>query len=213
MIHHGVTLYPCLSRGYPPREIRKDMQGDSPMSYFRLGALVLLLSGSAAMAATEEYQVNLGPAARTNATQLIAVGRGSVKVSFDGTQLLIDGSFGGLVSPATDAHLCQGAGIGVPGTCGPAVTVSQNTSGTVTGNITLNPTQQKALRAGQLYIQINSVKAPAPAGNLWGWILIAHETVGQDIPQQGQWFLPQYDMPESTEHGSTHPLNSDTTSR
>jgi hypothetical protein len=97
----------------------------------------------------------------------------------------------------------------VGGTCGPALTVSQDTSGTVTGNITLTPAQQQALRAGQLYIQINSVKAPAPAGNLWGWILIAHETVGQDVPQQGHWFLPQYDMPQSAEHGSTHPLQTD----
>jgi hypothetical protein len=180
------------------------------MSYFRLGAVVLLLSSSAAVAATEEYQVNLGPVARTNATQLIAVGRGAVKVSYEGTQLSIDGKFGGMVSPATDAHLCQGAGIGLVGTCGPALAVSQGTSGTVTGNITLTTTQQKALRAGQLYIQINSVEAPGPAGNLWGWILIAHETVGQDVPQQGHWFLPQYDMPESVEHGSTHPLTTDT---
>ena len=183
------------------------------MSYLRLGALVLLLSGSAAMAASEEYQVSLGPVARTNATRLIAVGRGAVKVSFEGTQLSIDGTFGGLVSPATEAHLCQGAGIGVPGTCGPALTVSQNTSGIITGNVTLSAAQQKALRAGQLYIQINSDKAPAPAGNLWGWILIAHETLGPDLPQQGNWFLPQYDMPESAEHGSTHPLTTDTTSR
>ena len=82
------------------------------MFSFRVGALVLLISGSAAMAATEEYQVSLGPAARTNATQLIAVGGGAVKVSYDGQQLSIDGTFGGLVSPATDAHLCQGMGIG-----------------------------------------------------------------------------------------------------
>jgi hypothetical protein len=183
------------------------------MSCFRLSAFVLLLSGSAAMAASEEYQVSLGPAARTNATRLIAVGRGAVKLSYKGTQLSIDGTFGGMVSPATDAHLCQGAGIGVPGTCGPALSVSQDTSGTVTGNITLTSAQQQALRAGQLYIQINSVKTSAPAGNLWGWILIAHETVGPDVPQQGRWFLPQYDMPESVEHGSTHPLETDTTSR
>jgi hypothetical protein len=180
------------------------------MFYFRLGALVVLLSGDAAMAGTEEYQVSLGPVARTNATQLIAVGRGAAKVSYDGKQLSIDGTFDGLVSPATDAHLCQAEGIGVEGTCGPALAVSQDTSGTVTGNIILDPAQQKALRAGQLYIQINSVKAPAPSGNLWGWILIAHETVGPDIPQEGHWFLPQYDMPLSVEHGSTHPLKTDT---
>jgi hypothetical protein len=182
------------------------------MSCFRLSTLVLLLSSSAAMAAIEEYQVSLGPVARTNATQRIAVGRGAAKLSYDGKQLSIDGTFGGMVSPATDAHLCQGVGIGVPGACGPALTVSQDTSGTVTGNITLTSAQQEALRAGQLYIQINSIKAPAPAGNLWGWILIAHESVAPDIPQEGRWFLPQYDMPNSAEHGSTHPLKTDTIS-
>jgi hypothetical protein len=184
------------------------------MSSFRLGLLVLLLcGGGAASAATEEYQVSLGPVARTNATRLTAVGRGAVKISFDGNQLSIDGTFGGLASPATDAHVCQGAGIGMVGTCGPALTVSPDTSGTVTGNIALSAEQQKALRAGQLYIQINSVKAPSPAGNLWGWILAAHETVGQDIPQQGNWFLPQYDMPESAEHGSIHPLSTEPSAR
>ena len=93
------------------------------MFSFRVGALVLLISGSAAMAASEEYQVSLGPAARTNATQRIAVGRGAVKVSYDSQQLSIDGTFGGLVSPATDAHLCQGMGIGMVGTCGAALAV------------------------------------------------------------------------------------------
>jgi hypothetical protein len=178
----------------------------SPMPYFRLGALVLLLSASAAMAATENYQVSLGPVARTNATHLVALGRGAVTVGYDGKQLSINGTFGGMVSPATDAHLCVGVGIGVEGTCGPALTVTPAMDGSVSGNITLTSAQQKALRAGQLYIQINSVKAPAPAGNLWGWILLAHETVGPDIPQEGHWFLPQYDMPDSVEHGSTHPL-------
>jgi hypothetical protein len=181
------------------------------MFYLRLGGLLLLLCGSAA--AAEDYQVNLGPAARNNATRLIAVGRGAAKVSYDGGQLSVDGTFAGLVSPATDARLCQGAGIGMQGTCGPALTVSPDTSGTVTGKVSLTVEQQKALRAGQLYIQINSAKAPAPAGNLWGWILLAHETVGQDVPQQGDWFLPQYDMPESVEHRSTHPLNTDNSAR
>ena len=116
-------------------------------------------------------------------------------------------AFGGLVSQATDAHLCQGMGIGVSGTCTNDLTVSQAPSGNVSGTVILNTKQMAALRAGQLYVQINSQSAPAPTGNLWGWILIAHETVGQDVPQQGEWFLPQYDMPQSAEHGSTHPLN------
>ena len=137
---------------------------------------------------------------------MTAVGRGTADVALDGNKLSINGMFGGLASSATDAHLCQGIGIGVSGTCTNDLAVSQTPSGSVSGTVVLNAKQLAALRAGQLYVQINSQKAPAPTGNLWGWILIAHETVGQDVPQQDQWFLPQYDMPQSAEHASTHPL-------
>ena|ERR1700722_5936531 len=178
------------------------------MSYFRPAALagIMLLTSGAAMAAPEAYQVNLGPVARSNATKLTAVGRGTADVTIDGNKLSIKGTFGGLASPATDAHICQGVGIGVEGTCGSDLTISKDVSGSVSGDITLSSKQVAALKAGQLYIVINSQKAPAPAGNLWGWLLIAHETVGQDVPQEGHWFLPQYDMPLSVEHGSTHDL-------
>jgi hypothetical protein len=158
------------------------------------------------MAAPEAYQITLAPVARSNATQMIAVGRGTADVALDGNKLSINGMFGGLASPATDAHLCQGIGIGVSGSCANDLAVSPAASGSVSGTVVLNAKQLAALRAGQLYVQINSQKAAAPAGNLWGWILIAHETVGQDVPQQDHWFLPQYDMPQSAEHGSTHPL-------
>ena len=173
----------------------------------RLSALLAvgLMTALPAMAAAP-YQIFLGPVARSNATQMKALGRGTADVTLDGNKLSITGTFGGLVSPATDAHLCQGIGIGVSGACTNDLTISKAPSGNVSGTIVLNAKQMAALRAGQLYVQINSQSAPAPTGNLWGWILIAHETVGQDVPQQGEWFLPQYDMPESAEHGSTHPL-------
>ena len=175
---------------------------------FRLSAVLVagLVFAAPAAAAPEAYQIFLGPVARSNATQMTAVGRGTADVALDGNKLSINGMFGGLASSATDAHLCQGIGIGVSGTCTNDLAVSQTPSGSVSGTVVLNAKQLAALRAGQLYVQINSQKAPAPTGNLWGWILIAHETVGQDVPQQDQWFLPQYDMPQSAEHASTHPL-------
>jgi hypothetical protein len=182
----------------------------SPM---RFAAIALLLSAASAFAATEDYQVALGPVARTNATKLLAIGKGDAIVTLDGNKLAIKGQFDGLASPATDAHLCQGIGIGTgAGACTTDLTIAKDTKGEVSGNVTLNASQLKALRAGQLYIQINSQKAPGPSGNLWGWILIKHEIVGQDVPQQGHWFLPQYDMPLSVEHGSTHELKPDTNS-
>lgn len=174
-----------------------------------MAAGILLLACNAALAAPEAYQISLGPVARSNATHLLAVGRGAADVTLDGNNLSINGKFDGLASPATDAHLCQGAGIGVQGICTNDLVVSQSPSGSVSGIIALNAKQMTALRAGQLYVQINSQKAPAPAGNLWGWILTAHEIVGQDVPQEGHWFLPQYDMPQSAEHGSTHERKTD----
>ncbi len=180
---------------------------------FRLSAMLALSVGVAipavvtpAWAAPEAFQIFLGPAARSNATQLTALGRGAADASLDGNRLSINGTFSGLASAATDAHLCQGIGIGVPGTCTTDLTVSKDLSGNISGMVTLNASQLAALRAGQLYVQINSEKAPPPAGNLWGWILIAHKIMEQDVPQQGDWFLPQYDMPQSAEHGGTHPL-------
>ena len=177
------------------------------MSYARLGTIILCLAAGSARAASDAYQVELGPTARVEATRLTTLGRGTAEVTLEGNKLTIRGKFGGMVSKATDAHLCVGYGIGTPGTCdGGDLAVTKDTTGKVSGAITLNSRLLKALPAGQLYIQINSVGAPAPAGNLWGWILIAHAIPEQDVPQQGQGFLPQYDMPKSVEHGSTHPL-------
>ena len=177
------------------------------MSYVRLGAITLFLAGGPAAAADLTYQIDLGPTARIEATRLTTLGRGTAQVTLDGNKLTINGQFGGMVSRATDAHLCIGEGIGTPGTCDAGdLAVSKDTSGAVSGTITLGSRRLAALPAGRLYVQINSVGAPAPEGNLWGWILFAHEIPGQDVPQQGQGFLPQYDMPKSVEHGSTHPL-------
>jgi hypothetical protein len=183
------------------------------MSCIRLGAVILMLSGGPALAADDAYQISLDPVGRIEATRLATQGRGSATVTLNGNKLTIDGKFGGMVSAATDANLCIGEGIGTSGICdGGDLTVTKDTSGTLSGTIVLNSKQLEALPAGRLYVQINSEGAPGPEGNLWGWILIAHEIPGPDVPQEGHWFLPQYDMPKSVEHGSTHPLKTNTNS-
>ena len=52
------------------------------------------------------------------------------------------------------------------------------------------PDQIDALKTGRLYVILNSVSAPK--GNLWGWFQPAHVTVGQDVPQMGHWYIPNY---------------------
>ena len=153
---------------------------------------VLLVAGiPAAALGAENYETVLGPTPITDATKLAITGRGAATATLDGDKLSVTGTFAGLATPATDAHLMLGGGIGIPGTPMLDLTVSPGTSGTVGGAFMLTGGQIAALHAGKLYIQINSQKAPAPAGNLWGWLLPEHEKAGQDEPQTGHWFLPQ----------------------
>ena len=95
-------------------------------------------------------------------------GSGSVTAVLTGAKLSITGTFEGLRSPATVAHVHSGR----KGVRGPSVfdlTVTKATSGAIEGNLTLTREQVADLNAGKLYVQIHSEKAPD--GNLWGWLL------------------------------------------
>ena len=152
-------------------------------------AAALLCGGAAA----QTYQANLGPMPLDEANKKNMLGRGDATATLDGKVLTVSGTFGGLPSPATAAHLTVGPAIGVPGTEGLDLTVSQATSGTVSGKLTLTAAQAVAFRTGRFYVQIDSQKAPT--GNLWGWLLPQHYDAPPGVPQPGPWFLPQLDTP------------------
>jgi len=154
-------------------------------------ALALLLTGPAWGA--DSYVANLGPMPLDQANNKEKLGRGEATATLDGKTLTITGSFGGLPSPATRAHLIVGLAIGVPGTESLDLTVSPADSGTLSGTLTVNAKQAAAFRTGKLYIQIDSQKAPT--GNLWGWLLPRHFDAAAGVPQAGPWFLPQLDTP------------------
>lgn len=154
----------------------------------------------AAPSLAAEYQTNLGPMPLDDETKQFIAGRGQATASSDSNMLTVNGEFHGLPSNATDAHVFLSPAMGVPGKKVLDLDVTKSTSGTVSGNFHLNSAQATALRTGRLYIQINSEKAPedapwGPKGTLWGWLFPAHETVGQDVPQEGHWFIPQLDTP------------------
>lgn len=133
--------------------------------------LAVCTTSSISALAAENYQTNIGPTPLDGANRANVLGRGSV-----------------LATPATDAHLCMGA---VMGGTGPAifdVTVTQAQSGQVSGTVTLTQEQVTALKAGKIYLLLDSQKAPK--GNLWGWFQPAHKTVGQDVPEYGHWYIP-----------------------
>lgn len=154
-------------------------------------ALAILLTGPAS--AADSYVANLGPMPLDQANNKEKLGRGEATAALDGKTLTITGSFGGLPSPATRAHLIVGLAIGVPGTESLDLTVSPADSGTVSGTLTVNAKQAAAFRTGKLYIQIDSQKVPT--GNLWGWLLPRHFDAAAGVPQAGPWFLPQLDTP------------------
>jgi len=162
--------------------------------------LTLALAFLAAPAIAADYQTNLGPMPLDDETKLVIQGRGDATASSDGKTLTVKGSFRGMPSNATEAHIFLSPVAGVPGKSIFDLDVTKSTSGTIAGQFKLTGAQATALRTGKLYIQINSEKAPdtvswGPKGTLWGWLFAAHETAGQDVAQQDHWFLPQLDTP------------------
>ena len=154
----------------------------------------------AAPAFAADYQASLGPMPLDDETKAVIAGRGEATATSDGKTLTVKGVFHGLLSNATEAHIFVSPIAGMPGKQILDLQVTKAASGTIAGDFKLTSTQATALRTGKLYIQINSEKAPdfypwGPKGTLWGWLFPAHETVGQDVPQQDHWFIPQLDTP------------------
>ena len=165
-----------------------------------LTALPFAVVAFAAPAFAADYQTNLGPMPLDDETKLVIQGRGDATASSDGKTMTVKGSFHGMPSNATEAHVFLSPVAGVPGKPVFDLDVTKSTTGTISGNFKLTGAQATALRTGKLYIQINSEKAPDNAswgakGTLWGWLFAAHETAGQDVAQQDHWFLPQLDTP------------------
>ena len=141
-----------------------------PATVAAAAALMLVaLCGSHVTAQTARmFVARLSTVPITVAMQDTVSGRGSADAVFTGNTLTIEGMFEGLRSPATVARLH----LAPPAVRGPAVldlSVSQSTSGVISGTAELTPGQVEALEENSLYIQIHSEKAPD--GNLWGWLL------------------------------------------
>lgn len=152
-------------------------------------ALVCVGFGDETFAATEKYQAYLSPMPHNDAMHGNFTGKGSAVATIEGDRMLLNGTFTGLASAATKAHVCLSMAAGIPGKPIFEVTVPAAVEGKVTGTLKLDSGQTTALKTGKLYIQIDSEKAPN--GSLWGWLLAEHEVVGQDVPQKGPWFLPE----------------------
>jgi hypothetical protein len=135
-----------------------------------LGALAAALLLAGAAAAQEKYETRLSSVADDLSTRDSVAGVGRAHASLQGDQLTVSAEYRGLTSNATGAELRQGYAIGAPSDAViGSLKVSGGQQGTVSGSITLTATQLTAMKAGWIYVQIDSEKAPD--GNLWGWLL------------------------------------------
>jgi CHRD domain-containing protein len=122
-----------------------------------------------AAAPEEKFHTRLAPVAMDATMRATVAGTGSATATLSGTKLTVSGTFEGLVSPATIAHLHLSRVAGVRGPMVFDLTVTHAIAGSVSGSFDLSPDQVEALRKGRFYIQIHSEKAPD--GNLWGWLM------------------------------------------
>jgi len=120
--------------------------------------------------AGETFKARLSPVPIDATMMSTVAGSGSITATLSGKQLMITGTFEGLRSPATTAQIHRG----MKGIRGPVIldldlTISKAVKGTLNGSVELAPDQIVDLRAGRLYVQLQSERAPD--GNLWGWLL------------------------------------------
>jgi hypothetical protein len=137
----------------------------------RLAALALAAAlVSPVHAQPNQYRARLSVVPIDVAMQGTIAGSGSATATLKGTTLTINGTFTGLKTAATVARLHRGPRTAMRGTPIGDLTVTAETSGTISGSIELTKDQVDDLAAGRLYIQLHSQKAPD--GNLWGWLLV-----------------------------------------
>lgn len=132
-------------------------------------AFGVLFAFGALAQAPHTYKVRLSPVAMDAGMRNTVAGQGSATATLTGSKLTINGTFEGLKSNATMAHIHHGVAAGVHGPKILDLTVTQATNGNISGSFDLTPEQLEDLKKNKLYIQIHSEKAPE--GNLWGWLM------------------------------------------
>jgi CHRD domain-containing protein len=133
-----------------------------------LFAALLLSFPAAAAPGGDSYRTRLSVVPLDVAMQANVAGQGSVTATLQGNRLTVSGTAEGLRSPATVAQIHRGP----PGIPGPAIldlTVTNSTTPAIGGTVELSPSMVQDLKNGQLYVQVNSERAPD--GNLRGWLM------------------------------------------
>ena len=147
--------------------------------------VALLLAGVAgaplafadgALSAQENFRARLSELPVNAITRDSITGVGQVRATLDGNQLTLSGSYEGMSSSATSAHVHTGPP-GIPGPVAFPLEVTAAPEGEISGSVELTDEQVEQLRAHALYVQIHSENNPP--GELRGWIFDL-ETIGAE---------------------------------
>jgi hypothetical protein len=136
-----------------------------------IGTGFLWLGLYAVAQGNETFKARLSPLPASAKNRPDMAGGGTITAVLSGTKVTINGSFEGLLTPATKATLNMAVSP-MAGVRGPAIhdlTIPKAASGSITGSFDLTPPQVESLKKGGLYVQIHNEKLPD--GVLWGWFL------------------------------------------
>jgi len=128
-----------------------------------------LLLTSSLFAQTETYRARLSPMPRTPQTVDSITGQGEVILTLNGKTLTVTGTFSGMSSAATMAHIHNGPPA-QPGPVAHRLEVTAAPAGEVTATLELTDEQVTALKKNEFYVQIHS--ANNAGGELRGWIYL-----------------------------------------
>jgi hypothetical protein len=131
--------------------------------------LILLVALVAAQAAPGPMRARLSPLPTDLAMQETIAGLGTATATLAGTTLTVEGTYRGLMSPATSVRVYESPRPGLRGPLVGEFASGGGTTGAFKGTLTLTREQAAAYAKGLLYVQVQSEKAPD--GNLWGWLM------------------------------------------
>jgi len=155
-----------------PRSVRRSTLRSSSVTLACVMWSTIGLAGASAEQGGNSFRGRLSAVPIDFVSVLTTQGVGSFTAVLEGNRLHIDGTFEGLNSPVTAAHVHRA----FKGLRGPSVftlTVTNDTNGRVSGSLALTDAQLDDLRSGWLYVQIHT--DVNPDGHLRGWILDADQ--------------------------------------
>lgn len=139
-----------------------------PMRVLILAGLLGLLDMAPHAQSGERFHGRLSVLPVDVATARTMSGSGEAHATLMGNSLVITGTFEGLSSPATVAHIHQ-APLARRGPMAFTVEVTTGTNGEISGSLELDDAQRQALRNSEYYVQIHT--ETNTGGEIRGWLI------------------------------------------